>query len=173
MNLFKATYQIGCVVLIGLSSSSTICLPSWAASLSAGAPSQTMPAIALLKLMNLHPSWTQPHPSSFVYILCLVWFVFCKAQGKAALQNHSFPHVQAVRFSLQHGELDNKCTCDTWDFVRWNSSGNVTRTLIQKAELMPGARVSVHAARKYSFLIAYSSFNSYPSELEHQIMLLT
>jgi len=35
---------------------------------------------------------------------------------------------------------------------------------------MSGARVSVHAARKYA--IVYSGFNSYPSELEHQIILL-
>ena len=79
MNLFKATYQIRGVGLIGLSSNSTVCLLSWTADLSAGAPSQTMPAIALLKLMNLHPGWTQPRPSSFVCILCLVWFVLCEA----------------------------------------------------------------------------------------------
>lgn len=79
MNLFKATYQIGCVGLIGLSSNSTVFLLSWTADLSAGAPSQTMLAIALLKLMNLHQGWTQPYPSPLVCFLCLVWFVLCEA----------------------------------------------------------------------------------------------
>lgn len=79
MNLFKAMYQIGCVGLMGLSSNSTACLLSWSANLSAGAPSQNMPATVSLKLRNLSPGPTQPCPSSFVCILCLVWFVLCEA----------------------------------------------------------------------------------------------
>lgn len=79
MNLFKAAYQIGCVGLMGLSSNSTACLLSWSAGLSAGAPSQTVPAIAPLKLRNLRPGQAQPCPSSFVCVLCLVWFVLCEA----------------------------------------------------------------------------------------------
>lgn len=65
----------------------------------------------------------------------------------AALQKSFFRHVQAVRFSLQQGELDKKCACE-WYFVRCTSSGNVTRTLVQKAELMPGARVSCICCKK-------------------------
>lgn len=79
MNLFKATYQIGCVGLMGLSSNSTARLLSWPVGLSAGAPSQTMAATTSLELRNLHPGQAQPCPSSFAYILCLVWFVLCEA----------------------------------------------------------------------------------------------
>lgn len=78
MNLFKATYQIGRVGLIRLSSNSTVCLLSWTADLSAGISSQTVPAVAPLKLMDLHPGWTQPRPSS-VRVLCLNWLVLCEA----------------------------------------------------------------------------------------------
>lgn len=77
--IFKAAYQIGHLNIIWLSSNSTICLLPWTASLSAEAPSQAMPAIAPLKLMNLHLGWTQPHPFYLVCIPCCVWFVLCEA----------------------------------------------------------------------------------------------
>lgn len=115
MNLFKALYQIGCVGLMGLSSNSTACLLSWSAGLSAGAPSQTMPAIALLKHRNLAQARLSPVlPPLFAFF---VLSGLCSARLRA-MQLHRiipFPLRQAVRFSLQRGELDKKCASDTWD----------------------------------------------------------